>query len=92
MLVESNDIASLFTRTSCVLQFLKHPVQHTRLGPATQARVDGVPVTKPLGQSAPPAAVFGDIQDSIDYLQVAQTDIAALRGQAVSDALELYGG
>ena len=73
------------------LQLLEHLVQHASLGPATHARIDRVPITEPLGQPAPLAAVLGNIQHGVDHLQVAQADVAALHGQAVFDAFELLG-
>ena len=73
------------------LQLLEHAIKYTGLGPAVHARVDGVPVAKPLGQSAPLAAMLGHIEDRIDHLQVAQADVATLLGQAVLNRGELLG-
>lgn len=63
-----------------LLKFLEHAVQHASLGPAVHACVDGVPVAEALGQSTPFAAVLGHEEDCIQDLQVAQADVAALRG------------
>ena len=73
------------------LQLLEHAIKYTGLGPAVHARVDGVPVAKPLGQSAPLAAMLGHIEDRIDHLQVAQADVATLPGQTVLNRGELLG-
>ena len=73
------------------LQFLEHAIEYTGLGPAVHARVDRVPVAEPFGQSTPLAAMLGHIEDGVDYLQVAQADIAALLGQTVLDGGELLG-
>ena len=73
------------------LQLLEHAIKYTGLGPAVHARIDGVPVAKPLGQSAPLAAMLGHIEDRIYHLQVAQADVATLPGQAVLNGCELFG-
>ena len=73
------------------LQLLKHAIEHARLGPAVHARVDRVPVAEPFGQTAPLAAVLGDVQDGVDHLQVTQADVAALHRQAVINLGELLG-
>jgi hypothetical protein len=61
-----------------LLQFLKHPVQHTAFAPAVHARVYRVPITKALGQAAPLATLFSHVQNSIQYVQIVQADIATL--------------
>ena len=73
------------------LQLFEHTVEHAGLGPAIHARVDGVPVTEALGQSAPLAALLGDVQDGVDYLQITEADIPPLDWQAVLDLGELFG-
>lgn len=73
------------------LQLLEHAIKDAGLGPAVHARVDRVPIAEALGQSAPFATVLGHIEDGVDHLQVAQTDIAALPGQTVLDGGELFG-
>jgi len=73
------------------LQFLEHAIEYTGLGPAVHARVDRVPVAEPFGQSTPLAAMLGHVEDGVDYLQVAQADIATLLGQTVLDGGELLG-
>jgi len=73
------------------LQLLEHAIEHAGLGPAVHARVDRVPIAKPLGQPAPLAAMLGHIEDRVDHLQVAQADVAALRRQAMFDGGKLLG-
>ena len=73
------------------LQLLEHAIKYPGLCPAVHARVDGVPVAKPLGQSAPLAAMLGHIEDRIDHLQIAQADVATLLGQAMLNGGELCG-
>ena len=51
-----------------LLQFLKHPIQHTAFAPAVHAGVDGVPVTKALGQTTPLATLFSHIQNGVQYV------------------------
>ena len=71
------------------LQLLEHPVENARLGPAVHARVDGVPIAEPLGQSAPLAAMLCDVEHCVQHCQVRQADVATLRGKAMFDLLEL---
>ena len=61
-----------------LLQLLKHPIQHTTFTPAIHARVYRVPITKALGQTAPLATLFSHIQNGIQYVKIAQADIAKL--------------
>ena len=91
MLVESSETASILMRTTWAAAIPRTCDQDTGLGPAVHARVDRVPVAEPFGQSAPLAAMLGHIEDGVDYLQVAQADIAALLGQTVLDGGELLG-
>lgn len=56
----------------------KHAIQHPRLRPLIHACIDGVPVAEPLRQPAPFAAVFGDVQDGIQHLQIVARHVAAL--------------
>lgn len=51
-----------------------------------------MPAAESLGQSAPFAAVLGDVKDCIQHLQVRQADIAALSWQAMLDTLILGFG
>ena len=75
-----------------VLQLCEHPIHHPALGPPIHAGVDRVPVAKPLGQAAPFAALFRDVQDRIQYAQIGQTDVAALDRQTVLDQAVLRIG
>jgi len=61
------------------LELLEHPVEHAVPGPAAHPHVDRVPVTEPLRQAAPLAAVLGDVEDGVEHLQVQQTDVSPLR-------------
>ena len=68
------------------LQFLEHPVQGSILRPAVHARIDGVPIAKPLRKAAPFAPVLGHIQNSIQELKVGEAYVAPLYRQAVFDS------
>ena len=82
----------LDTHDLSMLELLEHPIKHSGLGPAVHARVHGMPVAEPLGQSAPLATMLCHVQDRIDYAQIRMTDIATLLGQAVLDlAVLLFG-
>jgi len=48
-----------------------------------------MPVAEPLGQAAPLAAMLCHIEDRVEYLQIAQTDIPALTRKARFDLLVL---
>jgi hypothetical protein len=65
------------------LQLLKHAVQHAIFGPPIHARVDRVPPAKAFRKPTPLASLLSHIQDSVQYLQVRQTHIAALHRKAV---------
>lgn len=71
------------------LKLLEDPIQHTGLGPPVHARIDGVPVSEPLGQSAPLTAVLCDVKDRVEYIQIRKADVATLPRQAVFDQREL---
>ena len=53
-----------------VLQLREHSIQYTALRPAIHARIDRVPVAKPLGQPPPFAALLGDVQDGVQHAQI----------------------
>src|ERR1700689_5627162 len=72
-----------------MLQFLEQSIQNPRFRPAIHARVDRVPVAKPLGQAAPFAAIFCYKQNRVHDLKVAERDIAALNRQKFLDPTEL---
>ena len=67
------------------LKLLKDAVQHAALRPAVHPGVDGVPVAKTLGQSAPLASMLSHIQQSVQQLQVRQAYIAPLYRQTFLD-------
>jgi hypothetical protein len=75
-----------------VLQLRENPIQHPALGPPIHARVNGVPVAEALGQTTPFAALFSDVQDGVQHLQIRQRDIAALDRQTVLDQAVLRVG
>ena len=74
------------------LQLLKHRIQHATLGPAIHTGVDGMPWTKAFGQSAPLAAVLGDIEQGVEKLQVRHPYISALTGKTGGNTLVLLRG
>jgi len=74
------------------LQLFKDAIQHTILGPAIHAGIDGVPVAEPLRQPAPLAAVLGYIQQRVEKLHIRQRNVAPLPGEAGRDAMVLRLG
>jgi hypothetical protein len=68
-----------------MLQLREYPIEHTALRPAIHAGVDGVPVAEPLGQTAPFAALLGDVQDRVQHPQIGEAHVAALCRQTVLD-------
>ena len=68
----------LDTHDLLALQVFEHTVQHAVFGPAVHARVNGMPVAESLRQSSPITAMFGDIQNGVEYLPVRNAYIAAL--------------
>jgi hypothetical protein len=81
---DANDLLTLQSR--------QHAIQYTAPEPAVRSRVDRMPSAETLGQSAPFAAVLGDVKDRIQNLQVRQADIAALSWQAMRDPLKVRFG
>ncbi len=71
-------------------QALELAVQNAVLRPPVHARVDGVPVSEVLRQTAPLAAVLGHVENGIEDLQVREADIAPLPQQQWHNALILY--
>src|SRR5579864_8307844 len=82
--LDANDLLSL--------QFREDAIQYTVPGPAVHSRIDRVPSAETLGQSAPFAAVFGNVKNGIEHLQICQADITALSRQAMLDPLILGFG
>ena len=74
------------------LQQFEDLVQHAALGPAIHAGVDGVPGAETLGQSAPLAAMLGDVQQRIEELQIGHPHVAALARQRSLDPAKLLLG
>ena len=52
------------------LQMFEYPGEHSVLGPAVHAGVDGVPFAKPRRQSPPRATMLSNIQDCIEHLEI----------------------
>src|ERR1019366_8222132 len=71
------------------LQLLEHPVQNAVLRPTIHPRVDCVPATETLRKTTPFAALLSDIQHRVQYLQITQTNVAALHWQSILDPLIL---
>lgn len=63
------------------VQTLEELPQNIVLGPAIHADIDGVPRTGFLRQSAPLAALFGNIEQRVEKLQVGQLQYAPLTEQ-----------
>lgn len=74
----------------CALQLRKHAIHHATFGPAVHPRVDRVPSAETLRQSAPLAAMLGEVKNRIEHLQVRQADVAALSRQAMLDLMILW--
>jgi len=68
-----------------LLQPRKDPVEHPRLAPAVHPRINRMPVAQPAGQTTPFATLFGHMQNRIDHLEIAQTDVAPLARKTVFD-------
>lgn len=76
----------------CTLQFREHAIQYATSGPAVHPSVDRMPSAKTLRESAPLAAMLGDIKNRIEHLLVRQADVASLSRQAMRDQLILGFG
>lgn len=61
-----------------VLHFFKNVLQNAPFRPATQPRVDRMPISEALWQAAPFAAVLGNVQHSVEDLEIGDIHISAL--------------
>ena len=68
------------------LQLLKDAVQYAVFRPPAHAHIDRVPPAKPLRKPTPLATLLRHIEDRVQYLQIGQTYVATLHGQATFDA------
>ena len=75
------DSFDLDTHDLFPLQALEDMVQNTVFGPAIHAGIDGVPRAESSRQSAPLAALFGNIEQRVEKLQVGHPHVAPLTGQ-----------
>jgi hypothetical protein len=71
------------------LQGLEDLIQDAAFGPAHHAGIDSVSGSKMHGESPPFAALFGDIQNGIEYLKVGEVHITALNWEAMGDLFVL---
>ena len=71
------------------LQTLEYLVQNAVLRPTVHARINGVPRAESLGQSAPLASLFSNVEQSIEKLQVRYLHVAPLTRQLRLDPLIL---
>jgi hypothetical protein len=74
------------------LQLFEDLIEYAVLGPAVHAGVDGMPISEAFRQSAPLAAVLGDIEQRVQQLQVMQLHIAALPRKTGGNTLVLHFG
>ena len=72
-----------------MLKAFKYAVKNTVLAPAVHARVNAVPAAEVFREAAPLTPMFRNIQDRIQHLEVAKTDITPLARKAVSNPLML---
>ena len=56
----------------------KHSAEHSVFAPPVHANIDCMPISIGFRQRPPLAAVFRDIQDRIDQLEIAHADVSAL--------------
>ena len=75
-----------------MLQPFKYAIKYAGFRPATPAGIDGVPAPEAFGQTAPFAALLGNVKDGVQDLKVRKADIAPLTRQAVfNQAILLFG-
>lgn len=72
------------------LEMLKDPVESAVFAPAVHAGVNGVPIPEASRQSAPFTAVFQNIQNGVDYIEIIQRNIAPLRREAAGNPVVLF--
>ncbi len=68
-----------------LLQLCKNEIQHPIFRPPIQASIERVPIAGLLRETAPFTAVFADVQNGIQHLQIVERDVAALGRQASLD-------
>ena len=71
------------------LQGGKYPAKNPVLAPPVHAYIDCMPIPIGFRQGPPLAAVFRDIQDRIDQLEIRHADVAPLRWKILRDLLIL---
>ena len=71
------------------LQLLEDLIQYATLGPAVHAGVNGMPVAEAFGQSAPLAAMLGDIKQGVQQLQVVKLSHCRAAGKTGGNTLVL---
>lgn len=64
------------------LQLFEYPIQYAALGLAIHAHIDAVPVAESLRKSTPIAAMFSDLKNRVEHVQVAELYAAPLYRQA----------
>ena len=75
-----------------VVPLCKYAIQHHALRPPIHARIEGVPVAEPRGQTAPCAPLRGDVHDGVEHVQIVERHVAALRRQTRLDVAILGVG
>jgi len=73
------------------LQGGEHAIQDPTFRPPVRLRVYGVPLAELFRQAPPFAAVFRDVQQRVQELQIAVPDVPPLHWQQGFDPLELFG-
>jgi hypothetical protein len=75
-----------------MVQRCKDAIQHPALRPTIHARITGVPVAEPLGQTAPCAPLLGDVHDGVQDVQMVERHVAAVGRQTRLDLAILCVG
>ena len=71
------------------LESLEDEIQYSVLGPTVHPRIDRMPGSIPLGKPAPLAAMFGNVEDGIDNIEVLVLHVAALGREVAFNPVEL---
>lgn len=60
--------------------------------PPIHSGINGMPVAEFFWKTPPLAAIFRDVEDSIENLEITQRNISSLSGEAIGNAFILFFG
>jgi hypothetical protein len=86
------DMINVFRDYLFLLEFLENLGKNTCFNPTPHPDINGVPMAKLLGESPPFAAIFQDVEDAVQNLEVGIVNISTRMRKTVGDFLVLPSG